>query len=137
VPAGRLAVDADRLIPMDGALLAARRRMMFNGVVMASLAVDGYTMPFAGEIVGVSFVLSAAAAAGVGTVGATIGGTEDADTTLTMGTSAGTYKRVKRGSARFVAGDKIGCELTTDGSWDATTSDLGVTVWVLLEMEGI
>jgi len=41
VPAGRLVVDGDRLIPMEGGLLAARRRMMFNGVVMASLAVDG------------------------------------------------------------------------------------------------
>lgn len=41
VPAGRLAVDGDRLLPMDGAIIAARRRMMFNGVVMASLAVDG------------------------------------------------------------------------------------------------
>jgi ribonuclease J len=41
VPAGRLAVDADRLVPMDGAILAARRRMMFNGVVVASIAVDG------------------------------------------------------------------------------------------------
>lgn len=41
VPAGRLAIDGERLIPMEGGLLAARRRMMFNGVVMASLAVDG------------------------------------------------------------------------------------------------
>ena len=41
VPAGRLAIDGDRLLPMDGAMLAARRRMMFNGVVVASLAVDG------------------------------------------------------------------------------------------------
>ncbi|MBR0659871.1 ribonuclease J [Neoroseomonas oryzicola] len=41
IPTGRLAVDGDRLIPIDGSLLAARRRMMFNGVVMASLAVDG------------------------------------------------------------------------------------------------
>ncbi len=41
VPTGRLAIDGDRLIPIDGSLLAARRRMMFNGVVMASLAVDG------------------------------------------------------------------------------------------------
>ncbi|MBR0672376.1 ribonuclease J [Neoroseomonas soli] len=41
VPAGRLAVDGDRLLPMDGSVIAARRRMMFNGVVMASLAVDG------------------------------------------------------------------------------------------------
>ncbi|MBR0679088.1 ribonuclease J [Roseomonas eburnea] len=41
VPAGRLAVDGDRLLPFDGSIIAARRRMMFNGVVMASLAVDG------------------------------------------------------------------------------------------------
>jgi ribonuclease J len=41
VPAGRLAIDGDRLVPMDGAILAARRRMMFNGVVVASIAVDG------------------------------------------------------------------------------------------------
>ncbi|MBP0462899.1 ribonuclease J [Roseomonas sp. PWR1] len=41
VPTGRLAVDGDRLLPMDGAVIAARRRMLFNGVVMASFAVDG------------------------------------------------------------------------------------------------
>ncbi len=41
VPTGRLAVDGERLLPMDGAVIAARRRMLFNGVVMASLAVDG------------------------------------------------------------------------------------------------
>lgn len=40
VPSGRLAVDGERLVPMDGSLLAQRRRMMFNGVVVASLAVD-------------------------------------------------------------------------------------------------
>jgi ribonuclease J len=40
VPTGRLAVDGDRLLPIDGALIAARRRMMFNGMVVASLAVD-------------------------------------------------------------------------------------------------
>ncbi len=41
VPTGRLAVDGDRLLPMEGGVLAARRRMLFNGVVVASLAVDG------------------------------------------------------------------------------------------------
>lgn len=40
VPVGRLAVDGDRLVPLEGGVLAARRRMMFNGVVVASLAVD-------------------------------------------------------------------------------------------------
>jgi ribonuclease J len=40
VPTGRLAVDGDRLLPLEGAVLGARRRMLFNGVVVASLAVD-------------------------------------------------------------------------------------------------
>ncbi len=40
VPVGRLALDGNRLLPMVGGVLAARKRMLFNGVVMASLAVD-------------------------------------------------------------------------------------------------
>jgi ribonuclease J len=40
VPTGRLAVDGDRLLPLDGDVIAARRRMMFNGVVLASVALD-------------------------------------------------------------------------------------------------
>jgi ribonuclease J len=38
---GRLAVDGERLLPLDGDVLAARKKMLFNGVVVASLAVDG------------------------------------------------------------------------------------------------
>ncbi|HEV7266673.1 MAG TPA: ribonuclease J [Falsiroseomonas sp.] len=40
-PVGRLAVDGHRLLPLDGELLAARKKMLFNGIVVASLAVDG------------------------------------------------------------------------------------------------
>jgi hypothetical protein len=132
-----------QLVPLvfaQDAVAASQTNVQLNAQEVASgaaLAVESYTMPFAGQVVGVSFTLSAAAAAGVATVGATVAGTEDADTTLTIGTSAGTYKRVPRGSARFVAGASIGCELSTDGDWDATTSDLVVVIWVLLEMEGI
>jgi ribonuclease J len=39
-PVGRLAVDGARLVPVNGGVMAARRRMLFNGVVIASLAVD-------------------------------------------------------------------------------------------------
>jgi len=39
-PTGRLALDGNRLVPVGGEVLAARRRMLFNGVVMASVAVD-------------------------------------------------------------------------------------------------
>ncbi|MDB5412384.1 MAG: fold metallo-hydrolase [Rubritepida sp.] len=44
---GRLVIDGNRLLPMEGAVMGARKRMLFNGVVVASLAVDE-----AGRIVG-------------------------------------------------------------------------------------
>jgi ribonuclease J len=37
---GRLAVDGNRLVPLAGGVMAARKRMLFNGVAVASLAVD-------------------------------------------------------------------------------------------------
>ena len=39
-PVGRLVLDGNRLVPMKGEVMSARRRMLFNGVVVASLAVD-------------------------------------------------------------------------------------------------
>ena len=46
-PVGRLALDGNRLVPMNGGVLAARRRMLFNGVVLGSAAMDR-----AGKLVG-------------------------------------------------------------------------------------
>lgn len=98
---------------------------------------DGYIMPFAGEIVAQTYLLSAAGGAGVFTIGPTVGGTEKAALRQTVGTTANGRKTVPRGSIPFAAGDNIGAEITTDGSWDGTSSDLVVTVWVLLYLEGI
>jgi ribonuclease J len=39
-PVGRLVLDGGRLVPLKGGVLAARRRMLFNGVVLGSIAVD-------------------------------------------------------------------------------------------------
>ncbi|MDG6094576.1 ribonuclease J [Acetobacter sp. AN02] len=39
-PTGRWAVDGTRLLPLDGEVLAARRKMLFNGLVIASVAID-------------------------------------------------------------------------------------------------
>ncbi len=39
-PVGRLVLDGSRLVPLQGGVMGARRRMMFNGVVIASIAVD-------------------------------------------------------------------------------------------------
>jgi ribonuclease J len=39
-PVGRLAVDGNRLVSLNGGVMSARRRMLFNGLVLASLAMD-------------------------------------------------------------------------------------------------
>jgi ribonuclease J len=39
-PVGRLALDGNRVVPLKGGVMAARRQMLFNGVVVGSLAVD-------------------------------------------------------------------------------------------------
>ena len=41
VPVGRLAIDGDRLLRLDGDVLAARKKMLMNGVIVASFVVDG------------------------------------------------------------------------------------------------
>lgn len=103
----------------------------------AALAIDGYVMPFNGDVVAISYKLSAAGTAGVFTIGVTIDGTEDANTTQTVGTNAENTQTFPREKVRFTADEEIGVEITTDGSWDGTTSDLLVTVWVLVHMESV
>ena len=39
-PVGKLVLDGNRLTPLTGGVMSARRRMLFNGVVIGSLAVD-------------------------------------------------------------------------------------------------
>ena len=39
-PVGRLVLDENRLIPMQGEVMNARRRLLYNGAIVASLAVD-------------------------------------------------------------------------------------------------
>lgn len=103
----------------------------------ASQAVDGYVMPFKGDIVAVGWASSVAATTGTATIGATIGGTEDADTTLSVTTATNSYKRIPRGKAPIAAGDRLGCELTTGGTWDGTAADLVATIYVLHDLEGV
>jgi ribonuclease J len=39
-PVGRLVLDGNRVVPLQGGVMGARRRMLYNGVAIASLAVD-------------------------------------------------------------------------------------------------
>ena len=97
----------------------------------------GHIVPFAGSIIGISAILDSAGSAGALAVGATIGGTEHADTLLSFTTEANLSRVVPRSKAKFAAGAEIGAEITTDASWNGTASDLAVIVWVLIELEGI
>jgi len=39
-PVGKLVLDGTRLVPLQGGVMAARRRLLFNGVAVASVAVE-------------------------------------------------------------------------------------------------
>lgn len=103
----------------------------------AANAIDGYVMPFAGEIVALTAITSAAATAGTLTVGPTVAGTEKTALTVTFTTQTSRSATCIRDTVRFNAGDAIGAEITSGGTWDGTTADLGVSVWVLLYLDGI
>ena len=66
-----------------------------------------------------------------------VGGTEKTALTATVGTAASGRGTVLRGSIPFAAGDEIGAEITTGGTWDGTGADLVVQVGVLYYLEGI
>jgi hypothetical protein len=132
-----------QLVPLtffQDAVAAGQSNIQLNVLEVASaaaLGVEGVEMPWAGEVVGVSYTLSAAPTAGTLTIGATINGTEDTDTTITVTTTAASYKRVSRGSAAFNASDSLGVEITSSSGFGAATVDLQVTLWVLVYLEGV
>lgn len=128
------------LVFMQDAVAASQTDIQLPIVEVASAAsnaVDGYVMPFEGEVVAVSARLSAAATAGTLTVGATVDGTEAAASAVAVTTSQSGRTLIPRGVVTFQAGAVLGAEITTAAGWDATTADLAVTVWVLLHMDGI
>lgn len=99
----------------------------------------GEIMPFAGEIIGISYLLSANKTAGTLTIGPTVGGTEKTALTLSAANAASSGRKVaRRGSLPFAAGAEIGAEITTDaGFLPASSANLHVTVWCLVSLEGI
>jgi hypothetical protein len=99
----------------------------------------GTAMPFAGEIVAVTYKLTNNKTAGTLAVGPTVDGTEVSALTVSAANSTSSgQKVVKRRTSPFAAGAVIGAEVTTDGSFAAgTTPTLTVTVWVILSIEGV
>lgn len=103
----------------------------------ANQAVDGYVAPFAGRVVAVAATLSGQASVGTLDIGATIDGTEDADTRLRMTTGVNGVHITDRKNTKFAAGARIGCEITTSHDWDGTSIDLAAQVYVLFDMLGV
>ena len=108
-----------------------------SDTVTVTSAAKGVVVPFGGAIVGIGWSLSAAGSAGSLTIGATIGGTENAGTTQTITTATSGYASFSRGAVPVSAGDSVGVEITTNASWNGTTADLAVTVYALLQLEDI
>lgn len=116
--------------------VAANQSAVALTVAGVSGATTGVPASWDGEVVAVSFALSAAGTAGVFTMRATVNGTA-AGGTLTVGTATSGTLLIPRGSVRFKKNDVIGVKVTTDGSWDGTTADLVVTVAMLEQLAGI
>lgn len=98
----------------------------------AGNAVDGYVMPYPGQVLAVSARLSEAASAGSLAVAVSKNGTAFTAPTLAVTTAQSAHGSARVREATYAAGDLIGVEVTTDGDWDATTADLAVTVWALM-----
>ncbi len=96
---------------------------------------DGVLALKGGYVIGMSVQLNAAATAGTLTVGVSIDGTEDANTTqsITTGQEVMALFEIGDDAPRFEAGEQIGVEITTGATWDGTTADLMVVVYVLYE----
>jgi hypothetical protein len=96
-----------------------------------------YTMPFAGEIIGVSSNLDTAGTAGSLTINPNLSGTAVSDPEIAMTTLAYGSDACKRGANAFAKNALVGCKITTSADWDGTSADLQVIVWVLLNVSGI
>lgn len=111
---------------------------LFCQQVHGAVALDNiaYTMPFSGEVIGITSNLTAAGSAGTLTVVPTIDTTACTDPSAAITTEVVQSDTCRRGTNPFAAEAAIGANITT-ASWNGTTSDLVVIVWVLLKVSGI
>jgi hypothetical protein len=111
---------------------------LFCQQVHGAVALDnvGYTMPFEGEVLGISSNLNSAGTTGTLTVVPTIGAVACTDPSAAITTLLVASDTCPRGTNPFAKNAVIGANLTT-ASWNGTTADLVVIVWVLLKIAGI
>lgn len=110
----------------------------YGGTTLSTLDVTEYQVPWDFDLVGISIVSSAARTAGTLTVDASKNGSATGlQASLNATNTQRAYKRLPRESKRGVAGDRVGCLLTTDASWAPATADLVVVVWVLVYLDQV
>jgi hypothetical protein len=90
-------------------------------------------MPWAGSVVGMSARVSTAAGAGTCKVEVTVNGTAQTYGLLTIDAAQNARLTIDADRCRFVAGDRLGVKITTNGAWNGITSDLAATLFVLFE----
>ena len=119
------------------ALTDSQMKLLSTAATSGDFAGDEHLMPFDGEIIAITANTNADLTAGTAVFGATIDGTEKTALQVTLDdTNQRARKSIARGTIPFSAGARIGCEVTTASLAPATT-DVEVTVWVLLYLEGI
>lgn len=106
-----------------------------SAVALDVLGLSGnteYTMELEGSVIGISIASNDARTAGILTADVTINGTATGLQAVLDGTNT-TYHYVTQipETDTFSAGDRLGVDITTDGSWAPETADIVVTVIVL------
>lgn len=131
---------AKNLVPFifgQDALAASQSAVALGSAIgEASQAVSGYPMPAKWNVRAIAWATSAAGSAGAASISATKGGTANSGTTMSLGTATQGIKRFRRGKMSGKAGDLLGVKVTTDGSWNGTSADLQVTVYVEFDLLG-
>jgi hypothetical protein len=128
------------LVFAQDAVAAAQTAVaLFPQQVHGAVGLDnvGYTMPFKGEIIGVSVNLTSAGSAGTLDVVPSIDTTACTDPAAAITTETAKSDTAKRGTNSFAADAVIGATLTTSAGWNGITADMVVIVWVLLAISGI
>lgn len=100
------------------------------------------TAPFAGCLLGIAVNTSAASTGTSST--ATFAASMSRNSTAVSGasksiyyTTQNDYKTFHRDAYRFVAGDELGVKYTAAATWGPNTIDVGVTLFVQFDVEGV
>ena len=100
----------------------------------ATSNVVGSAIPFAGSVVALCITVSAAATVGTLTANVTVNGTKNAALSVVLAINTTTNNQViEFGGVPFNAGDVIGVKITTGGTWNATTADVLVDLYYVVQ----